>query len=162
MIIGIAVHDLVTEYYELILSQSVRICKSRADGQDLAQEVCIKLINMSASDKEHLIQHPRSYINSMVRNAFLDIYRRSSESKQRKLSTPLQYTIEPVDEAPEITLDSLDEAIRSLNHEEQLVWSLYATTPNINELSRKTEIAYTTLERMIKRIKTKIKAKTHD
>ncbi len=88
--------ELVSVERPTILRSAERITGSRADAEDVAQTLWLRV---QAVDDAAAIAHPRAYLSRLVRNLSLDLLR--SRRRRERLAAEIEQLVSSVDDAPD-------------------------------------------------------------
>lgn len=87
--------DLITSERTTILRSAERITGSRADAEDVAQALWLRVY---AIEDEAVIRQPRAFLHRLVRNLSLDLLR--NRRRRERLAEEIDQLVSSVDEAP--------------------------------------------------------------
>jgi len=124
--------------------------------KDLAQDVCIYLLQANADQIKRLQQNPKAYIYKAI---YFQAYGKNSDFyiKYKKRPNPDElyyYTI--LELIPDIDLD-IATIQNHLNHFEKIALNIYINEGNINRVCKKTRIHRVKVQQLLENIKRKTK-----
>ena len=151
--------QFIAPHLEVLYRAGHRLCRNRADAEDLVQDVCMRALG---TWRREPIESPRAWLLRIAFRLHVDGVRRAAS--RRAYSLDADDRVEPAAErgAPDdsaetsLRLEALDAVWAELNADQQALLALYAEGYRLSEIAEIAELPLTALKARLHRARVRL------